>query len=345
MSKAKVSIIVPIYNVEQYLPKCLDSLINQTFKDIEIWAISDGSPDNSVSIIKEYEKKDKRVKCIEKENGGYGSVLEYAIKNITTEFFIVCDPDDWLRKDAIEVLYSAANKNNLDIVYGGYYFVYSNNSEEVYTSGTSYKNVFVPESDRVYTDKDVFQFAFLTPSPHAKLYRTRIAKNIKFPHKISFTDWILYLVSLMNCKRIMHLDEGLAYYLIDREGNSVSDVKPQIADYHYKVFKSVIEQYRELNIEIDEFYYRMFLHYIFINSEVAKIKSRNDYEEKRKLVNELLQICVQNRKKIYPYLKNHPLRKQIAFRLLLNPKTSGKTFIYFSNKIFNNNKNNSNDNN
>ena len=58
----------------------MDSLISQTFKDIEIWAISDGSPDNSVKIIKEYEKKDKRVKCIEKENGGYGSVLEYAIK-------------------------------------------------------------------------------------------------------------------------------------------------------------------------------------------------------------------------------------------------------------------------
>ena len=61
---AKVTIVVPIYNVEKYLPKCLDSLINQTFKDIEIWAISDGSPDNSVKIIKEYEKKDKTVKCI-----------------------------------------------------------------------------------------------------------------------------------------------------------------------------------------------------------------------------------------------------------------------------------------
>ena len=100
---AKVTIVVPIYNVEKYLPKCLDSLISQTFKDIEIWAISDGSPDNSVKIIKEYEKKDKRVKCIEKENGGYGSVLEYAIKNIKTKYFLICDPDDWISEDAIEV--------------------------------------------------------------------------------------------------------------------------------------------------------------------------------------------------------------------------------------------------
>ena len=127
---AKVTIVVPIYNVEKYLPKCLDSLISQTFKDIEIWAISDGSPDNSVKIIKEYEKKDKRVKCIEKENGGYGSVLEYAIKNIKTKYFLICDPDDWISEDAIEVLYGAAEDNKLDFVRAAYYDVYSDNNEK-----------------------------------------------------------------------------------------------------------------------------------------------------------------------------------------------------------------------
>ena len=336
MSKAKVSIVVPIYNVEEYLPKCLDSLLEQTFKDIEIWAISDGSPDNSADIIKKYAKKDNRVKCIEKENGGYGSVLEYAIKNIKTDYFLVCDPDDWLRKDAIEVLYNAAEKNKLDIVYGGYYFVYSNNNEEVYTNGCSYKNIFVPQSNKVYTGKDIFKFSFLTPSPHAKLFRTKITKKIEFPHKVSFTDWILYNMSLMNCKRIMHLDEGLAYYLIDREGNSVTDVKPKIADYHYQVFKSIVKQYENLDVEMDEFYYRMFLHYIFINSEVAKIKSKDDYMEKKKLVYELLEICVSHKKQIVPYLKNHSFRKRVAFRMLLNPLTSKMMFNYFSRKLFNN---------
>ena len=336
MSKAKVSIIVPTYNVEEYLPKCLDSLLNQTFKDIEVWAISDGSPDNSVEIIKKYAKKDDRVKCIEKENGGYGSVLEYAIKNIKTEYFLVCDPDDWLREDAIEILYNNAKKNNLDIVYGSYYFVYSNDDEEVYTNGCNYKNIFIPESNKVYKGDDVFKFSFLTPSPHAKLYRTKIAKNIKFPHKISFTDWILYVVSLMNCKRIMHIDEGLAYYLIDREGNSVSDVKPKIADFHNKVFKSVMEQYNNLNIDIAEFHYRMFLHYIFINSEIARIKDEKDYNEKKYLAYELLEICVKNRKKIIPYLKYNSFRKRMAFRLLLNPLTSKNTFNYFSKKLFKN---------
>lgn len=335
MNKAKVSIIVPIYNVEQYLPKCLESLTKQTFKDIEIWAISDGSPDNSVEIIKKYQKKDKRIKCIEKENGGYGSVLEYAIKNITTDYFLVCDPDDWLHETAIEILYNKAKENNLDIVYGSYYYVYSNDNEEVYTNGSVFKHVFEPTSNKVYKDEEIFKFAFLAPSPHAKLYRTKIAKSIEFPHKISFTDYILYLVSLMNSKRVMHIDKTLAYYLIDREGNSMSDNKPKIGDFHYKVFTSIVNQYEnKKNIQFDSFYYRMFLHYIFINSEITKIPNYKDYKDKRNLSYKILKICSNNRKKIYPYLKYEKTKRNIILKLLLNPLTRKITFMYISNKNY-----------
>ena len=106
MNKADVTIIVPIYNVEKYVEKCIRSLLSQTFKNIQILAVDDGSPDNSKDIIRKLSKKDDRVKLVVKENGGYGSVLQYAIKNIQTEYFIVCDPDDWLRKDAVEKLYN-----------------------------------------------------------------------------------------------------------------------------------------------------------------------------------------------------------------------------------------------
>lgn len=332
---SKVSIIVPIYNVENYLPKCLESLMKQTFKDIEIWAVSDGSPDNSVKIIKEYAKKDSRIKCIDKENGGYGSVLEYAIKNITTEYFLVCDPDDWLREDAIEVLYNKAKKHKLDIAYGSYYYVYSDNSENVYTDGAVFKQVFKPVSNKVYTGADLYQFAFLAPSPHAKLYRTEVAKKIEFPHKISFTDYILYMVSLMNSKRIMHINEGLAYYLVDREGNSMTDTNPKIGNYHYQVFNSVVSQYEKINPKnFTTFYYRMFLHFIFINSEIAKIKKHEDYVDKRKLSYELLMICSKNRKKIYPCLKNENSKKRLIFKMLLNPLTRKRAFLYVTNKNY-----------
>ena len=335
MSKAKVSIIVPIYNVEEYVEKCLDSLTKQTFKDIEIWAVSDGSPDNSAEIVKKYAKKDKRVKCIEKENGGYGSVLEYAIKNIETEYFLVCDPDDWLRDDAIELLYKKATENNLDIAYGSYYYVYSNDNEEEYTNGACFGHVFTPESNRVYEGEELYKFAFLAPSPHAKLYRTKVAKKIEFPHKISFTDYILYIVSLMNSKRVMHIEDGLAYYLVDRAGNSMTDTKPKIGDFHHKVFNSVVKQYEnKKNIHFDSFYYRMFLHYVFINSEITKIPEYQDYLDKRKLSYELLTMCSKKRKQIYPYLKYENNKRKLVFRFLLNPLTRKLTFLYISNKNY-----------
>lgn len=336
---SKVSIIVPIYNVEKYLPKCLDSLINQTFKDIEIWAISDGSPDNSVDIIKKYAKKDKRVKCIEKENGGYGSVLEYAIKNITSEYFIICDPDDWLREDAVEVLYNSAIKNKVDIVYGSYYFVYSDNKNEEYTKGNCYKNIFNPISNEVYKGLDKDLFWFMTPSPHAKLYKTKLAKSIDFPYKVSFTDWVLYTIYLGKAKSIIHLDEGLAYYLIDREGNTVTDIKPRVADYHNTVFKSNWNQYEEKIIEKDDlFYYRMFLQSHFILTEISKINDKNDFLEKRKLVYELFKICQSKSKQIKKTMKKYPTgegyKRDIINKLLLNKYTSKCVFNYLSMRFF-----------
>ncbi|MBO5349928.1 MAG: glycosyltransferase family 2 protein [Clostridia bacterium] len=330
---AKVSIIVPIYNVEKYLKKCLESLINQTFKDIEIWAISDGSPDNSVSIIKEYEKKDSRVKCIEKENGGYGSVLEYAIKNITTPYFLICDPDDWLREDAIEKLYNAAIENNLDFVRGSFYNVYSNDMEEVYQDGCVYPHMFKPKSNKVY-DYDTEKFLFMSDSPHSKLFKTELAKNIEFPHKVSFTDGILYKLYVCKMKRSMFIDEPLSYYLMDREGNTVTDVKPKIADQHYTVFMSIMEQYKKYENKSNWFYYRNFLQCEFVNFELAKIKDKKVYKEKRKLLYDMYKECRKYKNEIYECLKTELPKKKVVYKLLLNSLTAKITFLYFSNKVW-----------
>ena len=123
--KPDITIIIPTYNVENYIEKCLKSIEQQTYKNFEAWVIDDGSPDNSKEIAKKFVKKDSRFKLKQKENGGYGSVLEYAIRNIKTEYFLICDPDDWLKKDALENLYKFARNNNLDIAIGDKYEVYS----------------------------------------------------------------------------------------------------------------------------------------------------------------------------------------------------------------------------
>jgi len=115
-TNAKVSVILPIYNASQYLHECLDSVINQTLKEIEIICVNDGSTDNSLDIIKEYAAKDKRVKYIDKPNAGYGQTMNCGIDLASGEYIGIVEPDDFVKLEMYETLYNKAKKHNLDIV-------------------------------------------------------------------------------------------------------------------------------------------------------------------------------------------------------------------------------------
>ena len=119
MEKPLVSVIVPVYNVEKYLRECLDSLVNQTLKNIEIICINDGSIDNSLSILEEYAKNDLRVKIIDQVNSGVSVARNNGIKLATGEFIGFCDSDDWVDLDYFEKLYTAATKYNCEIAMCG----------------------------------------------------------------------------------------------------------------------------------------------------------------------------------------------------------------------------------
>ena len=116
MNNPKVSVIIPVYNVEKYLKHCLDSVCNQTFKDIEIIIINDCSPDNSLQIIKEYQQKDDRIVLVDlKQNGGLANARNTGIKNSKCKYITFVDSDDWVSKDYIEVLYNGIEKFNCDL--------------------------------------------------------------------------------------------------------------------------------------------------------------------------------------------------------------------------------------
>lgn len=120
MSEIKVSIIVPVYNVEKFLPECLDSLINQTLKDIEIICINDGSKDNSLAILKNYAQKDSRIKIIDQQNQGQSVARNNGINTAVGEYIGFVDSDDWVDKDYFEKLYLAAKKYDSDIAAGDF---------------------------------------------------------------------------------------------------------------------------------------------------------------------------------------------------------------------------------
>lgn len=236
---SKITIIVPIYNMEKYIKKCIDSLIEQTYKDFEILAISDGSSDDSVNILNNY--NDNRLTIVQKENGGYGSVLELAISIIKTPYFLICDPDDWLEKNAIEEFYKIISVVDCDLVVGNFYLQTDNSSKKAKSFSKQY------EVDEKKINHLIDKFAFASWSPHSKLYKTILAKNISFPKKVKFTDEILYLVFLTKCKSLIYLDEYLSNYYFERAGNSNSELK----SYSIRTFKQQLIVYDYIKNQID----------------------------------------------------------------------------------------------
>ena len=269
---AKVSIIVPTYNVEQYIRKCLDSLVNQTSKDFVAYIINDGSPANEYAIANEYAEKYDFIKSIKKENGGYGSVLNYAFEMIDTPYALICDPDDYLVDHAIEHLLNLMENSHADMVVASKNLIYSDNSEVVYDC--SYNNKMVTLKDKKVYTRDANDFSdlyFLDPSPHSKLYKTELAKKVKFPLKVSFTDNLLFFICLNQAQSVVYSNEAIAYYLINREGNTSTDVKPQVIDYWLKVQTEILNQSKEINNIPDIFYYRMFETFKFVFNMIDRV--------------------------------------------------------------------------
>ena len=112
----KVSVIIPVYNVEDYLTECLDSIINQTFSDIEIICVNDGSTDNSLSILESYKKSDNRIKVFSQENAGQGAARNKGVENSCGVYVCFVDADDYIPHDAIEKYCKNIEKNNSDVV-------------------------------------------------------------------------------------------------------------------------------------------------------------------------------------------------------------------------------------
>ena len=158
----KVRVMVPVYNTSKYLKKCLDSVINQSLKEIEIICVNDGSTDNSLEILKEFSKKDKRIIIIDKKNGGLTSARNAALEIANGEYCLNIDSDDWIEQGYLEVMYEKAKKEDLDMVVSDIIFDCSYKKErkvgkdldirdEEILSGEEYLNTFFRDNFYGYT--------------------------------------------------------------------------------------------------------------------------------------------------------------------------------------------------
>lgn len=185
-----ISVIVPVYNASQYINRCIESLVNQTIKDIEIILVDDGSSDDSLSVCKEWASKDKRIIVLEQENSGVSVARNRGIEFSKGEFILLLDSDDWFTLDAVEYLMSEQRKNNADCVVFGFN----------QTSG----NIWAPNDDKLYKSlndlKKDFSFWLnteLLSSSVNKMYKKSLIKN-NYPVGMAFGEDLLFCLDYLD---------------------------------------------------------------------------------------------------------------------------------------------------
>lgn len=186
MHEIKISIIIPVYNVEKYIKKCLISITNQSLKELEIIVVNDGSSDNSLEIIKKIKEKDSRIKIIDKKNGGLSSARNIGIRESCGEYILNIDGDDWIEKECCKEMYEKAINNNLDIVIADMYW---NFGEE----NVQYRHDLQLNEEKIISNIKYLENFFnnkIFPNSCNKLYKAELYKknNIYHPLNISMGE-------------------------------------------------------------------------------------------------------------------------------------------------------------
>ena len=246
----KISVIIPVFNVENYLSRCLDSVINQTLKDIEIICVDDGSTDNSFNILNDYKNADDRIQVYQQENGGHSAATNSGLKHVNGDYIFFVDSDDWIELDALEKLYNNAIENDSDLVlYDSIEHLPENQfRERRYGILNELKNdVFDYKSEkRLILNSFYVQWS--------KLYKTSFFRqhNLKLPDFRLYEDIGLNVAAITFAKRITYLPEILYHY---NRLNDSSLQNTKIEMNRSKIIFDVIFYIERFLIENDLFSY------------------------------------------------------------------------------------------
>ena len=170
----KISVIVPIYNVEQYLRRCIDSIINQTYKNLEIILVDDGSPDNCGQICDDYAKKDTRIKVIHKKNGGLSDARNVGLEVCTGDYISFVDSDDWIELNTYEIMMKSMNEYNADMVVSNINYVYKDKVESKYSEDK------IRCFNKEEAMKELIKDGLVQAVVWNKLYKRVVIDNLRF---------------------------------------------------------------------------------------------------------------------------------------------------------------------
>ena len=251
---SKVSVVIPVYNSSQYLPQCLDSLLKQTYQNMEILCVNDGSTDGSLEILEQFAQKDERIKIFTKENEGKGaaSARNMGLANATGKYVHFLDSDDFFEPNMFEEMVGKAEKTDADVVICRV-DCYDDMNKRIIGNFNSINFQYIPDKDPFsYKDcpEHIFQIGDLVT--WNKLYRKELLDkyDLKFESIPISDDQYVPMLALVYGKRITCVDKVFLHYRI-KTGQSQADAKSKHPEAGYASFPSIIENLRKAGVYED----------------------------------------------------------------------------------------------
>lgn len=284
--KDLISVIVPVYNAEKYIRECIESIIRQTYENLEIILVDDGTPDNSGGICDEYSIKDKRIKVIHKENGGVSSARNSGLENSTGEYIAFIDGDDYIEKSYFEKMIEKIKKENADCVGCGYNRIYDNKIEAV-----------VSNQPYSLKEKDYLENVLYVQSGlgfcHMKLWKKSCINSIRFNEKLKVAEDALFNIQASkNVKNFYMINEALYNYRF----NETSLVRNYDKNYMNKYLDAMIvtqdyieQNYKDSKIILEKLNNYISYHVLLIMVNYC-FSPKNGLSTKEQ-IKELIKVC------------------------------------------------------
>ena len=233
MAECKVSVIVPVYKAEQYLDKCVQSIVDQTYENLEVILVDDGSPDNCPAMCDAWAVKDSRVQVIHKENGGFSSARNAGLNAATGDYVQFVDSDDWILPDMTATLVSCALRQNADVVRCGYFENVDSVTQEICSNSKTY----CPEYNKLIID--IMNDGLMSGAVWNKLYKHSVLEGIRFQHGYS-EDILLNYCVIQKKPKMVYITGSYYIYRVNMasvtnsvfrpSAFSIIEVKKQIMD-------------------------------------------------------------------------------------------------------------------
>lgn len=301
----KISIIVPVYNVEKYIHRCIDSILSQTFTNFELILVDDGSPDLCGKICDEYEKKDKRIKVIHKKNGGLSDARNAGLEVAQGEFIGFVDSDDYIESDMYEKLLKACELNNSKIAMCGRYNVIGENMYPLF----SFEGCKIWESREAIDN--LLSWENIDSSACDKLFSKELFENIRFPVGKYNEDIFVMCHIIHNSGKIVHIGDAKYFYF--HRQNSIttekfSEKKLDLLEATGKVISFVKDNYPNLYAKSLSFHYKGIIYLITLFDSKTKEKHQRSYLLLKKML----------RKNFILIVLNKYVDKKVKFITVLN---------------------------